>query len=93
MECTIPANAEFANADLHEAAYLQRIVDLRARSEEARLCADKRRAELLDAGQSFVSETVFSDVSIRVLIKEAQGLRRKSVRCPPGPKESWTMRN
>jgi predicted ABC-type ATPase len=71
---TIPANAEFVNADLHEAAHLQHIADLEARSEEARLWADQRRAELLDAGQSFVSETVFSHESKLVLIQEAQQL-------------------
>lgn len=34
---TIPPSAEFVNADLHEAANLQHIADLQARSEAARL--------------------------------------------------------
>jgi predicted ABC-type ATPase len=34
--------------------------------------ADARRAELLNAGQSFVSETVFSHASKLALIEEAQ---------------------
>ncbi len=68
----IPANAEFVNADLHEAAHLQHITDPQARSEQARQWADGRRAELLRSGQSFVSETVFSHESKLTLIKEAQ---------------------
>ena len=71
---TIPASAEFVNADLHEAAHLQHVPDPQARSEEARLWADARRAALLKAGQSFVSETVFSHESKLALIKEAQQL-------------------
>jgi predicted ABC-type ATPase len=71
---TIPASAEFVNADLYEAAHLQHIADPQARSEKARLWADQRRAELLEAGQSFVSETVFSHESKLALIKEAQQL-------------------
>lgn len=69
---TIPAGAEFVNADLHEAAHLQHIADPHARSEDARQWADARRAQLLKAGQSFVSETVFSHESKLALIKEAQ---------------------
>ena len=71
---TIPASAEFVNADLHEAAHLQHVADPQARSEEARLWADARRAALLKAGQSFVSETVFSHESKLALIEEAQQL-------------------
>ena len=71
---TIPASAEFVNADLHEAAHLQHVPDPQARSEEARLWADARRAALLKAGQSFVSETVFSHESKLALIEEAQQL-------------------
>ena len=70
---TIPAAAEFVNADLHEGEYLQHIADPQARSEAARLWADARRAALLKAGQSFVSETVFSHESKLALIEEAQG--------------------
>ena len=69
---TIPATAEFVNADLHEAAQLQHITDPEQRSEQARQWADGRRAALLKAGQSFVSETVFSHASKLALIQEAQ---------------------
>jgi predicted ABC-type ATPase len=68
----IPADAEFVNADLHEAAHLQHIADPQQRSEAARLWADSRRDELLAAGQSFVSETVFSHESKLALIAQAQ---------------------
>jgi predicted ABC-type ATPase len=74
LQGTIPASAEFVNADLHEAAHLQHIADLEARSEAARHWADARRAELLRTGQSFVSETVFSHESKLALIEEAQQL-------------------
>ena len=74
LQGTIPASAEFVNADLHEAAHLQHVADPQARSEEARLWADVRRAALLKAGQSFVSETVFSHESKLALIEEAQQL-------------------
>ena len=56
---TIPGTAEFVNADLYEANHLQHIADRQARSEEARLWADTRRAELLNAGQSFVAKPCF----------------------------------
>ena len=69
---TIPTAAEFVNADLHEGEHLQHIADPQARSEAARLWADARRAALLKAGQSFVSETVFSHESKLALIQEAQ---------------------
>lgn len=72
LDQTIPSSAEFVNADLHEAAELQHIADPQARSEAARLWADKRRAELLEWGHSFVSETVFSHESKLKLIEEAQ---------------------
>lgn len=68
----IPADAEFVNADLHEAAHLQHITDPQARSEQARQWADGRRADLLHSGESFVSETVFSHESKLALIEEAQ---------------------
>jgi len=69
---TIPAKAEFVNADLHEAAHLQHVADPTQRSEQARQWADARRAALLQAGHSFVSETVFSHASKLALIQEAQ---------------------
>lgn len=71
-EGLIPADAEFVNADLHEAAHLQHIDDPQARSEQARQWADGRRADLLRSGKSFVSETVFSHESKLALIEEAQ---------------------
>lgn len=71
-EGLVPADAEFVNADLHEAAHLQHIADAQARSEQARQWADGRRADLLRSGQSFVSETVFSHESKLALIEEAQ---------------------
>ena len=69
---TIPATAEFVNADLHEATQLQHITNPEQRSEQARQWADAHRAALLQAGQSFVSETVFSHASKLALIQEAQ---------------------
>ena len=69
---TIPSQVEFANADEFEAAHLQHIADPRLRSEQARQWADGQRAELLKAGQSLVSETVFSHESKLALIQEAQ---------------------
>ena len=71
-EKLVPGDAEFVNADLHEAASLQHIADLQQRSEQARLWAEERRAELLLARRSFVSETVFSHISKLALIQEAQ---------------------
>jgi predicted ABC-type ATPase len=69
---TIPPTAEFVNADLYEAKHLQHIADGQVRSEQARLWADTRRAELLQTGQPFVSETVFSHESKLALIEQAQ---------------------
>lgn len=69
---TISATAEFVNADVYEAAHLQHVIDPAQRSEQARQWADARRAELLQAGRSFVSETVFSHESKLALIQEAQ---------------------
>lgn len=69
---TIPANAEFVNADLYEAQQLQHISNPKNRSEQARLWADTRRDQLLQAGQTFVSETVFSHASKLALIADAK---------------------
>lgn len=69
---TIPAEAEFINADLYESAHLQRIQDLTKRSEAAREWADSRRAHCLAQGISFVSETVFSHESKLQLIDDAR---------------------
>ncbi len=74
LQGTIPASAEFVNADLHEAAHLQHIAAPEARSEAARHWADARRAELLRMDESFVSETVFSHESKLALIEAAQQL-------------------
>lgn len=68
----IPAEAEFVNADLHEATHLQHITDSQTRSEAARQWADDRRATLLTKSQSFVSETVLSHPSKLALINKAQ---------------------
>ena len=68
----IPADVEFVNADLYEAAHLQGVADAQSRSERARHWADSRRSELLNAGRSFVSETVFSHESKLELIETAQ---------------------
>jgi predicted ABC-type ATPase len=73
-EGLIPADAEFVNADLHERDHLQHIADLQKRSEAARDWADSRRAQLLQAGASFLSETVFSHPSKIELIAQAQAL-------------------
>ncbi|MFN4362133.1 MAG: zeta toxin family protein [Hylemonella sp.] len=69
---TLPADAEFVNADHHEAQHLQHIADPLARSKAAQQWAEARRAELLQTGQSFVSETVFSHPSKLELISQAQ---------------------
>jgi len=69
---TIPAVAEFVNADQYEATHLQYVADPAQRSVQARQWADARRAALLQAGQSFVSETVFSHASKLALIQKAQ---------------------
>ena len=69
---TLPADAEFVNADHHEAQHLQHIPDPLARSRAAQQWAEARRAELLQTGLSFVSETVFSHPSKLDLITQAQ---------------------
>ena len=71
-EGLIPAEAEFVNADIFEAAHLQHLGNPQMRSEQAREWADGRRAALLQTGQSFVSETVFSHESKLALIEHAQ---------------------
>ena len=43
----LPADAEFVNADLHEAHALQHITDPELRSAQARAWADGRRAACL----------------------------------------------
>ena len=68
----IPAEAEFVNADLHEAAHLQHVVDPAERSRLARQWSDARRAQCLAEGRSFASETVFSHTSKLDLMSAAQ---------------------
>lgn len=68
----IPPDAEFINADLHEAAHLQHMAHPVKRSQAARDWADQRRAACLAAGVSFVSETVFSHPSKVALLAAAQ---------------------
>jgi predicted ABC-type ATPase len=69
---TIPTTAEFVNADVHETEQLQHISDPAARSEQARHWADARRTQLLELGDPFASETVFSHPSKLTLIADAQ---------------------
>ena len=45
---TIPAAAEFVNADQYEATHLQNVADPEQRSEQARQWADARRADAAD---------------------------------------------
>lgn len=68
----IPPEAEFVNADLHEAAHLQHIAHPVERSQMARQWADQQRAACLAAGESFVSETVFSHPSKLDLLAAAR---------------------
>lgn len=62
----------FVNADLHEREQLGHIRDAVRRSEAARAWADAQRQAHLEAGRSFVSETVFSHPSKLALIADAQ---------------------
>lgn len=62
----------FINADLHEREQLAHISDPTQRSEAARAWADAQRDARLRAGQSFVSETVFSHPSKLQLIADAR---------------------
>jgi predicted ABC-type ATPase len=71
-EGLIPRSAPLVNADLREAAALAHMHDPLARSRAARAWADAERAQCLNAGQSFVSETVFSHTSRLDLIAAAQ---------------------
>lgn len=59
----LPSDAEFVNADHHEAQFLMHVHDGAERSKLARTWADQRRQKLLTARQTFVSETVFSHPS------------------------------
>ena len=68
----LPSDAEFVNADLHEAHALQHITDPELRSAQARAWADARRSSCLAQGQSFVSETVFSHPSKLALMRDAR---------------------
>lgn len=63
---------EFVNADLHEQAQLQHILDAQERSLAARAWADARRAALIEARTPFASETVFSHPSKLALIDHAR---------------------
>ena len=59
----VPGTVPFVNADLHEASSLEHLPDPLQRSRAARAWADEARSRHLDAGTSFVSETVFSHTS------------------------------
>jgi predicted ABC-type ATPase len=63
---------EWINADIYEAQFLRHLNDPQDRSRAAQRWAEARRAELMQAGQSFVSETVFSHESKIELIKQAR---------------------
>ena len=67
----IGADLTFVNADLHERDQLQHIKNPEQRSMAARDWADAQRTARLLAGESFVSETVFSHESKLALIKQA----------------------
>lgn len=71
-EGLISPGLEFVNADLFEASDLANVADPKDRSEQARQWADQRRATLLAAGRSFVSETVFSHPSKLQLMADAR---------------------
>ena len=68
----IPDACEFVNADVYEQTHLRRFKNPVTRSERARQWAEGRRRELLLAGNSFVSETVFSHDSKLALIEDVQ---------------------
>lgn len=68
----LPNEAEFVNADLHEATSLQHIANPEDRSAQARSWADARRRYCLAQGLSFVSETVFSHPSKLALMQDAR---------------------
>lgn len=68
----LPADAEFVNADVYEAQALEHINDAHERSLQARIWADARRNACLQAGVSFVSETVFSHPSKLALMQLAR---------------------
>lgn len=78
----LPPDAEFVNADLHEAHALQHITDPELRSAQARAWADARRAACLAQGQSFVSETVFSHPSKLALLYDTSGVGRHGISGP-----------
>ena len=78
-EGLIPADIEFVNADLFEAAELAQVADPTERSGLARQWADRRRATLLAAGCSFASETVFSHPSKLQLMKDARAAGFRTV--------------
>ena len=67
----IAKDMPFVNADLYERDHLQLMADPESRSQAARTWAEAERTRLLIAGDSFVSETVFSHVSKLALIEDA----------------------
>lgn len=67
----IAKDMPFVNADLYERDHLQLMADPESRSQAARTWAEAERTRLLIAGDSFVSETVFSHVSKLTLIEDA----------------------
>ena len=67
----ISAELTFINADLYERDHLSHISDPEERSKMARDWAETQRQDMLLAGESFVSETVFSHESKLALIEDA----------------------
>ena len=59
----IAKDMPFVNADLYERDHLQHMADPESRSQAARTWAEAERTRLPIAGDSLVSETVFSHVS------------------------------
>lgn len=64
----------FINAQLHENAHLQHILDPATRARAARSWADEQRQALLRQRQSFITETVMSHASRVALVAQARTL-------------------
>lgn len=64
----------FVNAQQHAVDHLRQVADAAERDEAAQAWADHQRQDLLRAGRSFVTETVFSHASRVALIAQARSL-------------------
>lgn len=71
-EGLIDSNLEFINADIYEREHLLHIKSPVKRSETARTWSQNRRRALMEAQQSFASETVFSHASKIALMEQAK---------------------